>query len=128
MKEMITKTFEITATPNVMKRFERFLCSFHYNGGHSGTFAMPFDGDGSDVLKVSPAPPKETKSNSDFHIVANAGQSVEVACDDFYRTVPVDREKGWYRARNGNYTYVDKHGNEALLQEYDQHIDYGENE
>lgn len=54
MSEQVTKSFTITASPTVMKRFERFLALLHYNSGwgHSANFVMPLDGDGADRFKV----------------------------------------------------------------------------
>lgn len=76
----ITKTFEITATPDVMKRFERFLALMHYNGGHSATFGMPFDGDGSDVLKTNPPP----ENNEDRKYIGGFGPELEIAYNNSY--------------------------------------------
>ena len=72
---LVKKTFTIEATPDTMKRFERFLCFFHYNGGHSGLFAMSFDGDGHEVMKVDPAPDESLKEGmGDI-----SGKDVEIA-------------------------------------------------
>jgi hypothetical protein len=76
--EKVTKEFKITAPEDVMKRFERFLCYFHYNGGHSGLFAMGFDGDGSDSLKVDPAPDKSLCDGMEEHL----GKDVEIAKEE----------------------------------------------
>ena len=86
---LVEKKFRISASPEVMDRFERFLSFFHYNGGHSGLFAMPFDGDGADCLKVSPAPPKE--NGKEMHEVSGSGADVEVAYDDSYDTKKLKR-------------------------------------
>jgi hypothetical protein len=94
----ITKQFAITATPSVMRRFERFLCFFHYNGGHSGIFGMPFDGDGSDRLKVYPAP---ERANGDHHLIANAGPELEIALDDCYKSFSLNRDRRFYTAKDG---------------------------
>jgi len=78
MIDKVKKTFVIEATPDTMKRFERFLCFFHYNSGHSGLFAMGFDGDGHEVMTVSPAPDKKLADG----MRDVAGKSVEIANDD----------------------------------------------
>lgn len=98
----ITKNFSITATPSVMKRFERFLCFLHYNGGHSAVFGMPFDGDGSDRLRVDPAP---EKVNQDHHLIANGGPELEIALDDCYKSFSLNRNRRFYTAKNGILTW-----------------------
>lgn len=52
----VTKTYAVTTSPEVHRKLEMFLALLHYNAGHSGTFGMQFDGDGSDRLRVEPAP------------------------------------------------------------------------
>jgi hypothetical protein len=73
--ERVKKTFTIEATPDTMKRFERFLCFFHYNGGHSGLFAMSFDGDGHEIMKIDPPPDKDLMDG----MRDVAGKDVEIA-------------------------------------------------
>lgn len=51
-----TRTYTITASPDVLRRFERFLALLHYNAGHSAIFGLQFDGDGRDRLTVDPPP------------------------------------------------------------------------
>lgn len=50
-----TKTFTITANPEMMLKIERFLAWLHYNSawGHSATIAIDCDGDGSDTVTVT---------------------------------------------------------------------------
>jgi len=99
----ITKTFTITAPEDVMLRFERFLGFFHYNGGHSGLFAMEFDGDGSDFMKVSPEPPRDKNSKdgySDRGKLSGLGADVEVAAEDWYDAYMINRDHQ-YRVRDG---------------------------
>jgi len=79
-REATKKTFTIEAPPDVMRRFERFLCFLHYNGGHSGLFAMSFDGDGADFMKVDPPPPRELKEG----MRDVSGADVEIARDDSF--------------------------------------------
>jgi len=80
----ITKTFEISAPPEVMQRFENFLGFLHFNSGHSGLFAMSFDGDGSDTLKCNPEPKIAVKDgNKDKNDVA--GFAIEIANEDGYQ-------------------------------------------
>lgn len=98
----VTKIFTITATPDTMKRFERFLCFFHYNGGHSGLFGMPFDGDGHERLKVDPPPDKK---NSDHWLIANGGPELEIALDDRYQSFHLDRHRRFYTAKDGELSW-----------------------
>jgi hypothetical protein len=108
MEEKITKTFTITANKSVMKRFENFMCFLHYNGGHSGLFAMSFDGDGSDVFKCDPPPFPVLKSEEDgyslFGKCAGIGQDVEIASENYYYTYNLDRDRNHYLVRpDGNF-------------------------
>lgn len=50
-----TKTFTITANPEMMLKIERFLAWLHFNTawGHSATIAIDCDGDGSDEVTVT---------------------------------------------------------------------------
>jgi hypothetical protein len=91
MKNKITKTFQITADEDVMKRFEHFMCFLHYNGGHSGIFAMPFDGDGFDSFECYPEPEKITGSDgySLSGKCSGIGQDVEIAEENGYSTVDI---------------------------------------
>lgn len=54
----VTKTYKITAKPEILKRVEAFIAHLQYVGniGHSGLFAMGFDGDGSDKMTVEGIP------------------------------------------------------------------------
>jgi len=103
MKNMITKTYEITATEDVIKRFERFLAFMHFNGGHSATFGMPFDGDGADILKVNPPPPlvKSEGKESDHNMVAGCGPTLEVAYNNSYAAYRINKEMPYYTVENG---------------------------
>jgi hypothetical protein len=99
MNKKITKTFTITTSnQETMDKFERFLCFLHYNGGHSGIFGMAFDGDGSDRMKIEPAPPKDPRGYNDFGLVAT-GQELEVAYSTYYKSFDIDRTKHHYKAK-----------------------------
>lgn len=84
----VTKTFKITAHPESMKKLERFLCFLHYNGGHSGVFAMSFDGDGHEYLKCDPEPDAALKDGMDEVY----GKDVEVATDSGFMGYKIARE------------------------------------
>lgn len=99
-KGTITKTFVITATPNVMSKFERFLAFFHYNGGHTGLFAMDFDGDGSDYMKVEPPPLKKYGGDA-VRIGGCIGGGVEIAREETYWAIPLDYDRKSYRIKDG---------------------------
>lgn len=78
----VTKTFTITTSPDVMKRFERFLALLHWNSrfGHSSIFAMPLDGDGWDKVTISPEPQHAKEVN----LIGGVGFDVELARDGSY--------------------------------------------
>ena len=82
MNERITRTFEITTSKDVMERFERFLALLHYNScfGHSGLFAMPLDGDGSDKVTISP----RLRFQHEVDLCGGIGGDIEIAYDDCY--------------------------------------------
>lgn len=99
----VTKTFTISASPDVMRRFERFLAFFHYNGGHSGIFGMPFDGDGSDRMRIEPPPPLLVDENnySEVGKIGGTGLELEIANDNGYSALAIDRGRNYYRTKNG---------------------------
>lgn len=104
---MITKTITIKCTESVWKKFERFLSFMHFNGGHSGLFAMPFDGDGSDRFRVRPELPdylrkKETTYKGKVLRVSDVGFDVEIAYENTY---------------SGKFVNYEKYRNELLWQE-----------
>lgn len=82
MTSLIERTFKITATADTMRKFETWLAFFHFNGGHSGLFAMPFDGDGHERLSVDPAPDESLREPSQE--LAKLGVHVEIAYDGMY--------------------------------------------
>ena len=96
---VIRKQFTITAPEEVMDRLEAFLAFMHYNGGHSGLFAMPFDGDGADKLKVEPPPPEKYRKPSGA--IADAGGSVEIALGNGeYSSQFINYDKGTWKIRD----------------------------
>jgi hypothetical protein len=118
-KKAITKTFTITTNnQETMDTFERFLCFLHYNGGHSGIFGMEFDGDGSDRLKVDPAPAKDSRGYNDFSII-NTGQDMEIACSSCYKSFPIDQNKHYYKAKGRKLFKINRNdGTEELKKDY----------
>ena len=95
----VEKIYRITAPENVHHRLNAFLAFMHYNGGHTGTFAMSFDGDGNESLKVDPPPPREFARK--MHQRYDAGQAVEWANQDGnYYSIPEDRNKPYYVSNN----------------------------
>lgn len=82
MTSRIKKTFEIETSPEIMERLERFLALLHYNSsfGHSGLFAMPLDGDGSDKVVVSPRPLYQ----HEVDLCGRIGGDVEIAQNGCY--------------------------------------------
>jgi hypothetical protein len=111
----ITKTFTITATEDVMNRFEKFLGFFHYNGGHSNIFGMYFDGDGSDFMRVSPEPNrgKIVDGYSDLSRISGFGADLEVARENCYDAFLINNDH-WYRIENGK--KIKYSGNKKYIQ------------
>ena len=97
---MIRKTFEITATENVMRKFERFLALMHFNGGHSAAFGMAFDGDGWDRLQVKPSGGLE-KYKKDASKIGGCGPGFEIAHDGSYWATFGDHKRNRYRVSDG---------------------------
>lgn len=98
--ELSTKIFTITASANVMRRFERFLALLHCNAswGHSANFVMPLDGDGSDRFKVHDFKPEYIK---DVEHIGSVGYGFEIALDDAYTTRDGVATPRHYLAKNG---------------------------
>lgn len=93
----INKTFEITATPEVMARFERLLALMHYSAlwGHSATFAMAIDGDGADNFTIEPKPSEEIRKQ--VGLTTGIGGSLEVAMTHGYTSKNTESLKSdWY--------------------------------
>lgn len=88
---MITKTYKITGTEDALKKLETFLAFFNYNCGHSCLFAMPFDGDGNDVLKVDPPPHQSLKEKVDK--IGSYGFNVEIAYINDYGGAFIDKKR-----------------------------------
>ena len=97
---MIRKTFEITATENVMRKFERFLALMHFNGGHSAAFGMAFDGDGCDRLQVKPSDDLE-KYKKDASKIGGCGPVFEIAYEESYWATFGDYKRNRYRVKDG---------------------------
>lgn len=76
-EQPITKTFNITTSPEVMKCIERFFALLHWNSrfGHSSIFAMPLDCDGSDKVTVDPVP----EHAKEVELIGGVGFDVEIA-------------------------------------------------
>jgi hypothetical protein len=95
---LIKSIFEITATSEVMIKLERLFAFMHNNGGHSGLFAIEFDGDGSDYFKISPEPREDLVH--DAHKIAYCTNGVEVAFENAFYSYPIDRNNVW-RVKDG---------------------------
>lgn len=90
----VKQTFTITADESTMKKFVRFLAFFHYNGGHSATFGIEFDGDGADSLKVEPPPPDFLRT--EVNLIADAGPNLEIATENTYKAKYIDYHTDTY--------------------------------
>lgn len=95
-----TKTYTISGSQDVMRRFERFLALLHFNSawGHSATFCMPLDGDGWDKFQVHDFHP-------DFYrevgLIGGVGYPLEIALDDGYTCKPVGVSNRFYAVKDG---------------------------
>ena len=91
MSKKIEKTYTIETSPVIHRRIERFLAMLHWNSahGHSGTFAMPLDGDGSDKVSVSPVP----QFSDEVSLIAGVGYDVEIAYDGCFSGKDIDRNR-----------------------------------
>lgn len=91
-KEQITKTFTVTASKDVMKRFERFLALLHYNSsfGHSNHFGMYLDGDGPEKLRVNEV---NHELHREVELIGSTAYDVEIANTDNYSGLYKDRHK-----------------------------------
>lgn len=98
-----TRAFEITTSPRIMKRIERFLALLHYNSsfGHSAMFGMSLDGDGSEKAEV-----KGISKSLSFEVdaIGGVGYDIEIACDNCYTGNFFDdrRQTPWYTGPSAN--------------------------
>lgn len=78
---VITKTFTVSASPWVMKRFERLLTMMHFasSWGHTNYFGMPMDGDGSDRFGI-----KDLHREWAKDVEKNMRGDLELALDDSF--------------------------------------------
>ena len=88
----ITKTFTVTASPNLINRLERFLALLHYNSsfGHSNLFAMHLDGDGSEKIVI-----KDIGKFLAYEVdaIGGVGYDVEIANTLTYSGKFLDRKR-----------------------------------
>jgi len=81
---MVEKTFTVKTFPETLKIFERFLALLHYNEGSSGVFGMDFDGDGSDKLRIAPAPSFDDYEESQKIVNKSSGHIVIASSEQYY--------------------------------------------
>lgn len=93
MVESEERTYTINAPREVLERFERFMTILNFSGnaGHSGTFAMAFDGDGSEFFNTD-------FDNRDDYIngamkISGVGYHVEIATRNGFTGRDLDFEK-----------------------------------
>lgn len=102
-----TKQFSITASPDVMRRIERFLALLHFSSsfGHSGVFAMALDGGGSEKVRVDPI---DKRLAREIDLIGSVGYDVELARENSYGGRFIDKSKmpKWYTGPAAN-LYVD---------------------
>lgn len=89
-----TKTYAITASPEVHRRLERFLALLHYNAGHSGVFGMHFDGDGRDRLVVDPPPDPDLRLPAQR--IGGVTEGIEYAMGGKYYAAKLETEMWCY--------------------------------
>lgn len=80
----VVKSYTIGfSSDRVRRRFERLVMMMDFSSkvGHSGTFAMPLDGDGSDVVSCDDLEPG---LNNGVSRGGSIGFHVEIAYDDSY--------------------------------------------
>lgn len=100
----VKQTFTIEATENVMQKFQRFLAFLHFNAGHSGLFAMSFDGDGCDILRVKEGLPKIlAKGNR----ISKSGATIEIASSN--------HTEGWFVNYKYQHYVCDADGNVSRI-------------
>ena len=77
----ITKTYTVVASKETLLMLERLLSWLHWNGrwGHSGTVAMPFDGDGNNQFSVSN---DIAEKHKDYIRDMDSGKTVEIVYAD----------------------------------------------
>ena len=109
----ITKTYTITATPDTLRRFERFMGFLHYNGGHSAIFGMPFDGDGHERFKCEPPPERDSTRG----LISSAGPELELADDNCYKSYFIDYTRNRYFAHNKQLIRLEPNGTETVCRE-----------
>ena len=102
------RTYTIKAPTDVLERFERFMTMLYSAGrsGHSGTFAMSFDGDGCEFFNVDDV-------NIDKYIkgaqrVASVGYHVEISNRNGFSGVDMNLDKvsNWHFNDAGESTDV----------------------
>ena len=79
MANLKSQTYTITASPEVIERFERFLAmlTVSSSSGHSGTFGMSFDGDGAEEFLVPRT--NLTKYSEGAKRLMSVGYHIEIA-------------------------------------------------
>ena len=101
-------TLTIRATPDTLQKFLRFLALMHFNGGHTGTFAMEFDGDGNERLSVDPPLPREMAAIAQR--IGGSGMDVEEAHRWGYTAYSIAADKGYYRIDQFSYDKRNRDG------------------
>ena len=74
MSGLVEQTVTIKATAEV---WLKLFALMHYNGGHSATFGLNFDGDGADAFKIDPPPPESLRRTAQR--CGDVSGSVEIA-------------------------------------------------
>ena len=90
-RNMVSKTFTVTAEPAVMRKLERLLALMHFatHWGHTGIFGMHLDGDGADKLTVEGADLDSCRAG--VSRITGVGYDVELATGNGFSGLFEDR-------------------------------------
>lgn len=103
MSKTETKVFTITASPDLIRRVERFLALLHFNSrfGHSGIFGMELDGDGHEKVTVEPI---DARLAHEVDAIGGVGYGIELARDNSYAGKQINRDSRsyWYTGPAAN--------------------------
>ena len=106
-RNMVSKTFTVTAEPAVMRKLERLLTLMHFatHWGHTGTFGMHLDGDGADKLG-SPNRRATSTCRAGVSRITGVGYDVELATGSGFSGLFEDRVRspGRWRYRDDGTT------------------------
>jgi hypothetical protein len=108
----VSKTITLTGKPECVERTLALLSMLHLNSGHSGYFAISWDGDGADYLRVSGKDYDSKKYKDLVNALSSWGGAVEVVGENnvgFCLDAKLDTEQNYARlASKSVYPKTDK--------------------